>query len=192
MKTGFLSVALIGFIAGFAGNARAQCGAPSAQRHSFMLLKWNLASDLIARAPETTQAVSESLPQDQSDSSIVGLWDVIFTSGGQLYDEAFDVYHSDGTELMNDIPPPALGNVCLGVWAKTGDRSYKLKHVFWIFDNLGNLIGRGTVHEQLNLKPGGNGYTGTFTFHFADLQGKPIPSMPDVSGTLTATRITPD
>ena len=193
MKRLFFSVTIVTFITTFAGSARAQCGSPSAQRQSFLLPKWNMSGlTAMAARPGSAPNRSESSPADKSDNSIVGLWDVTFISGGQLYDEAFDVYHSDGTELMNDIPPPALGNVCLGVWAKTGARSIKLKHVFWIFDNNGTLIGRGVVHEQITLGLDGNSYAGTFTFEFRDLLGNPIASMPDVAGDLSATRITPD
>ncbi|HYL37022.1 MAG TPA: hypothetical protein VEV17_13995 [Bryobacteraceae bacterium] len=139
------------------------------------------------------QNILEPKPLDQSDGSIVGLWDVTFMSGGQVYDEGFDQYHSDGTEIMNDIPPPASGNVCLGVWARTGGHSYKLRHPFWIFDNAGiNLIGRGVLLEQITLDVSGDSYAGTFIFEFRDLSGNPIPSMPDVSGSMTASRITAD
>jgi hypothetical protein len=93
---------------------------------------------------------------------------------------------------MNDIPPPATGNVCLGVWAKTGSKAYKLRHPFWIFDANGNLIGRGVLNEELTLDSKGDAYSGTFTFAFRDLAGHTIPGMPDVSGSLTATRITAD
>jgi len=193
MKKTVFSIALLALVTAFAGAARAQCGSPSAQRQSLLLPRWNM-SGLTARAalPGSSANRLESQPADQHENSIVGLWDVMFVSGGQLYDEAFDVYHSDGTELMNDIPPPGLGNVCLGVWVKTGGRSIKLKHVFWIFDNNGSLIGRGVVQEQIALSSDANSYSGTFKFEFRDLSGNPIASMPDVAGDLTATRITPD
>jgi hypothetical protein len=116
-------------------------------------------------------------------------------SENQLFDEGFDQYHSEGTEIMNDTPPPASGNVCLGVWAKTGPRSYKLKHPFWIFDPVTNttLIGRGVILERLTLDRGGRSFTGTFTFQFRDLSGNPIgPTLPDVSGNLIGDRLTVD
>jgi hypothetical protein len=82
--------------------------------------------------------------------------------------------------------------VCLGVWVKTGSQSYKLNHPFWIFDANGNLIGRGVLLQQFTLNAKGNAYAGTFVFRFRDLSGNVIPSMPDVSGNLTAQRITAD
>ena len=132
--------------------------------------------------------------QNGEDPTIVGLWDVKFVSGNQLYDEGFDQYHSDGTEIMNDIPPPATGNVCLGIWAKTGPRSYKLKHPFWIFDPATNttVIGRGVILEHISLDRRGVSFRGTFEFEFRDLAGNPIPAFPDVSGNLIADRITVD
>ena len=114
-------------------------------------------------------------------------------SGGQLYDEGFDQYHGDGTEIMVDIPPPATGNVCLGVWAKTGPLSYN-EHPFWIFDTDGTLIvlGRGLLRQQFTLNDRGDTYAGKFSFEFSDLSGKSISSMPTVTGQVTARRIAVD
>jgi hypothetical protein len=163
--------------------ARAQCGRPGALRQGLSLGSVRAQS---AAVPEVFAAGSSD---SQDDPSVVGLWDVTFLAGGQLYDEGFDQYQSDGTEIMNDITPPATGNVCLGVWTKTGTRSFRLVHPFWIFDFNGNLLGRGVLTEQCTLSTRGNNYAGTFTFQFRDLAGNTIPSLPDVSGNLTATRI---
>jgi hypothetical protein len=158
------------------GTAKAQCGSPAASRQAGVL---PLATPLEVQAPDTTAGIPR-------ENSIVGLWDVKFISGGQLYDEGFDQYHSDGLEIMNDITPPAAGNICLGVWSAVHSE-VKLKHPFWIFDANGNLIGRGVITEQITVAH--NSYTGTFTFQFRDLAGNPMSSMPDVSGTLQASRI---
>jgi hypothetical protein len=126
--------------------------------------------------------------------SIVGLWDVQFQAAGALYDEGLDVWHSDGTEIMNDLTPPAAGNVCVGVWVQTGPRMFSLRHPFWIFDVSGTtVIGRGTVSESVRLNRNGNSYTGTFSFVFRDLDGNPFvdqPALTDISGELFAKRIT--
>jgi hypothetical protein len=192
MKASILCGPLVALLVTLTGSAHAQCGSTLAQRGALLASTWNLPPTIVR--PESPEAMRKSFdgrPAEESDISIVGLWDVKFTSkDGQLYDEGFDVYHSDGTELMNDTPPPALGNVCLGVWAKMGRRNIVLKHVFWIFESDGSLIGRGVIHEQITLSSDGNSYTGTFQFEFRDLMGHTIPSMPDVAGDLTAQRIT--
>ena len=191
MKTTVISFTLTALLTGLAAVADAQCGSSLAQRQAFMLPSWNSAITALAAPRTVLSRNAEARPADQSPATMVGLWDVTFTSGGSLYDEGFDQYQSDGTEIMNDITPPAAGNVCLGVWARTGGLTFKLRHPFWIFDALGiNLIGKGLLLEQISLDQSGDSYKGTFTFEFRDLSGNPIPSMPDVSGDLSATRIT--
>jgi hypothetical protein len=191
MKTTLISVTLIALSTVLGGSAYADCGSAAAPRQALFLpgLPSVGLRTIEARAalPDAGAALDAD---DVSQASIVGLWDVTFTSGGQLYDEGIDLYTSDGTEIMNDITPPSGGNICLGVWVKTGHRSYKLKHPFWIFDSNGNLIGRGVLQEQFTLDTKHDSYEGTFTFQFRDLGGNTISSMPDVSGTLTAQRIT--
>ena len=167
-------------------QAGAQCGAPSALRPALLAGK----IQRVPLVPDKGQSTPEDTTAATTAPTMAGLWDVVFTSGGQLYDEGFDQYHSDGTEIMVDITPPAGGNVCLGVWTKTGTKTYQLRHPFWIFDLSGNLIGRGLLSEQMTLNDRGDAYTGSFTFAFRDLNGHPISGMPDVSGSLNATRIT--
>ena len=54
---------------------------------------------------------------EDNDASIVGFWHVLFIRGGQVFDEGFDQWHSDGLEILNDTPQPAngTGTICLGV-----------------------------------------------------------------------------
>jgi hypothetical protein len=52
-------------------------------------------------------------------------------------DVGFEQWHSDGTEMLNDTPPPASGNVCLGTWEKIGPQTYTLVHP--AFNAEGNL-----------------------------------------------------
>ena len=106
-----------------------------------------------------------------------------------LYDEGFDVWHADGTEILNDNGvPPAQGNVCLGVWKKTGPRTYKLKHLAWNWDinNQGMLTGTLIIHETVTVDADGDSYTGSFTFDFYDLNGN---FSKEDAGYLEATRI---
>jgi len=65
-----------------------------------------------------TQAMSRSRGEDDqwnavdADDSIVGFWDVRFLlPTGELIDEGFDQFHSDGLEILNDngAPQPANG-----------------------------------------------------------------------------------
>jgi len=66
--------------------------------------------------------------QSAGSSSIVGLWHVTYTAQGQLSCEAFDMWHSDGTEVESANVPPTEGNFCMGVWKPVGS-SIQLNHV---------------------------------------------------------------
>lgn len=121
--------------------------------------------------------------------SIVGLWDVTFSSGGQTVDVGFDAWHADGTEILNDYTNPIEGNVCLGVWVQTGARTYKLKHPSWSFDTSGNLLGTVVINEWIQLGAGGNSYHGSYTYDIYDTTGAFVE---EFTGQISATRIKPD
>ena len=129
----------------------------------------------------------------EDNASIVGLWHTRFLSGGKVFDEGYDVWNSDRTEILNDIAPPqpanGAGTICLGAYKKTGTRSYKLKHPFWIFDANAKLAGTGVIQEQVTVADNGNSYSGSFKYITYDLKGKITDQ---VSGSLKAERITAD
>ena len=182
MKVFGMCCLAIALCAAFASTANAQCGLSLKQNRSV------LANALPATASLKAQ---ESSAKDGGDASIVGLWDVKFISDNQIIDEGFDQYHSDGTEILNDTPPPATGNVCLGVWEKTGPRTLKLKHPAWIYDPTNTfVIGRATILENVSLDKGGRTFTGTAVIQFRDLFGNPLG--PDLTADLKGERITPD
>ena len=121
-----------------------------------------------------------------ANGSIVGLWDTIYTtSDNQLFQESFETWHSDGTELDMANINPIEGNVCLGVWKQVGSELH-LHHVGWGFDNLGNLIGPLTLDVRNTLGPRGNSFSGSFDFKQYDLDGNLLS---EVTGTTSATRI---
>lgn len=173
---------VVGLYAVFAASANAQCGI-------------SLNGNRPAFPARSTFQEMRVPPQEAGDplvgdATIVGLWNVKFISDNVVVDEGFDQFHSDGTEILNDTPPPATGNVCLGVYKTPATRSIKLRHPSWIYDPTNTfVIGRATILEQINLDPRGNLFTGTFTIQFRDLDGNPIA--PDFSGQLRGDRITP-
>lgn len=181
----------IAFFAVFAASANAQCGVSlNGDRPVFPTR--SVFQEM--RAPTAFQELHAPIKEAgdlfASEPTIVGLWDVKFISDNVVVDEGFDQYHSDGTEILNDTPPPATGNVCLGVYKTPATRSIKLRHPSWIYDPTNTfVIGRATILEQVNLDRGGNSFTGTFTIQFRDLDGNPIA--PDFSGQLRGDRITP-
>jgi hypothetical protein len=126
---------------------------------------------------ETTSAVS-----------IVGLWNLKFIYKGDVVDVAFDAWHSDGTEVLNDYTDPVEGNVCLGVWEQTGPSTYKLKHPSWYFDEKGVLQGTVVIYETVTLSNDGNSFSGSYTDDIYDVNNNLLEQL---SGPLKATRIKP-
>ena len=90
----------------------------------------------------------------------MGLWKVDISADGQVINQGFDAWHGDGTETLNDSVPPTAGNVCLGVWVRTGNRTYKLKHLSWNYGADGNAIGIVIIRELVRLNRSGNSYQG--------------------------------
>src|ERR1700737_275460 len=151
--------------------------------------------------PASLLMISE---HDSDDCSIVGFWKVAFTSKGNEpnipdgapIDSGYVQWHSDGTEIMNSGRPPQNGDICLGVWEKTGRSKYKLNH----FAN-GNVIdptnptaigppgGPTQIVEDIILSRDGNRYAGRFTLDAYDTNNVLLPGG-HIVGIVTATRIT--
>jgi hypothetical protein len=155
-----------------------------------------LATSANASCFDRTQGVSPGLPKGlvaqlaasttTSNTTIAGLWHATYTtSDNQLFQESFDMWHNDGTELESANVNPVIGNFCMGVWKQVGAQIH-LHHVGWGFDNLGNLVGPFTVDDVLELGKGGNTYAGSFDFKLYDTQGNLVQ---EVTGTIAATRI---
>ena len=134
--------------------------------------------------PGFAQAYRES---QTTSTSIVGLWHVQYTSDGQPFYEALDEWHGDGTEFENANVPPAVGNICLGVWKQTENGEARLNHIGWTFDANGNSTGYFTLTETNRVGPKGNAYRGRFDYKQYDVNGKLLG---EAKGTQVATRIT--
>src|SRR5262245_23104935 len=59
--------------------------------------------------------------RDSEDPSIVGLWQITFTSkdtsgipDGTVIDAGYATWHADGTEIMNSGRPPITSSFCMG------------------------------------------------------------------------------
>jgi hypothetical protein len=147
------------------------------------------------------QAAVHKSDDDDDDPSIVGMWHVVFTAQtlngtpvNMVFDDAIVVWHKDGTEIMNSSRPAQDGNVCLGVWAKTGKLKYYLNHIPWAGNDptnapggIGNPQAGAQLLEQVTLSPDGKSYSGTFTLTAYAANKQPVVSF---TGVLTATRIT--
>jgi hypothetical protein len=118
------------------------------------------------------------------EPSIVGYWYVRFLAGSQLIDDGFDLWTSDGLEILNDTTPPAQGAVCLGIWTKMAPYIYALKHPSWIFDDAGvNVTGVAMIKEEVVIDPAGDTFTGVSTIDVYDLGGNLlVHSTADMTG----------
>jgi hypothetical protein len=148
------------------------------------------------KLPILTQAeLGFPLPIVGANPGIVGLWHVIYTNSADqsTFNDTFDTWHSDGTEFENAFLAPASGNICEGVWRQTGLRSVSLHHVGWLFDPstpTATATNTFTVDADLKVAANGASYSGTFTFKVWNLDGTPTPV--EVTGTIAATRISPN
>ena len=132
---------------------------------------------------------------DSDDASIVGLWQVTFTSkdtpgipDGTVIDAGYATWHADGTEIMNSGRPPITGNFCMGVWKQVGRSTFKLNHRALSWDTSGvNFVGPATIKEQVTVDRTGNRYKGTFTIDQFDTSGNVLAH---VAGEVTGHRIT--
>jgi hypothetical protein len=161
-----------------AASARAACGNLS-----------GLGSRTPIKLPMLAQAESDESASATSDS-IVGLWHVVYTAGGAVFNESLDQWHSDGTEFENAYLPVAQGNICFGVWKTVGTRTVRLHHIGWTYDPTagGPANGTFTVDETNIISRDGQTYTGSFTFKTFPSTGEGV----EVKGTIAATRITVD
>jgi hypothetical protein len=148
-----------------------------------------LGSKTPMKMPMLAQA--ENAQGSGYSDSIVGLWHVIYTtSGGALFGNTFDTWHSDGTEFENTFLPPEVGNICYGVWKQTG-RTIRLHHIGWTFTPgpmPGTATGTFTLDEINSVSFDGKSYSGSFTFQAYDING--VAQGGPVTGSIAATRIT--
>jgi hypothetical protein len=158
------------------GSANAACGPQVGSRLG-----------ALNRMPFLAQAQPLGKAEQTRNNPIVGLWHVTYTSGGQLFFESLDQWHSDGSEFENANALPTEGNICFGVWKKTGPRTVQLFHIGWNFDTSGNPIGTFTIQETNTVARGGATYQGTFDYKVYDVDGNLLF---EATGTQAATRIT--
>ena len=142
------------------------------------------------------------LASDSDAGTVVGMWHAILRIGGAsgpVFDEVLEQFHSDGTELLiSNGLPPALGNVCIGIWKRVAARTYKLRHMTWNwsppdggFSVPGSFAGHFELEVTLRLDARGNAFTGHWTAQNFDLDGKHISAL-DAEGVVNGMRLTVD
>lgn len=146
-----------------------------------------------ARDFQSQSAVEPDEPwHSDGREAIVGLWKVQFTAtdNSGYSDFGYSQWHSDGTEVLNSGGrAPATQNFCLGVWAKTGDATYKLNHFALSYDQMtGVLDGKVNIREEVKVNANRNAFSGTFTITAYDSTGTNVVHR--VQGDVTGTRVT--
>jgi hypothetical protein len=175
-------------------------------RHTVLTLVGLAAAGLSMTLP-ASNAIADSYGDSDADRSsnrsVVGMWHVVLQLGdesGPVYDEVFEHFHSDGTELLiSNGLPPAIGNICIGVWRQVGRRTYTLRHMTWnwspevnaAFGIPGTFAGHFELHMRLRVDEHGRTYSGTWVAQNFDESGNHIPAL-DAEGVVKGMRILPD
>jgi hypothetical protein len=148
--------------------------------------------DVPFAATPATQLVELDKINTNAADGIVGLWFTVFKIDDFVWNRGFQQYHTGGTELSVDSSvPPVLGNVCIGVWKRTGPRTFKLRHVTWNWNPDGSPAGTFLLITTVQLDQRGLTYSGTFESDSFDTDGNVIPEF-RAEGTVTGRRITVD
>jgi hypothetical protein len=185
------TLAVVSLAMGLVTEASAGCpNLPGFKAGAFQPISWQGTGEF---GPGSLLLVAD---RDDSVDGIVGFWRVTYVSkgtpglpDGTVLDEAFQQWHSDGTEIHYDTQAPAArGNVCLGIWKKTGRSHYTLNHFFQNWDPTNNsLHDRGQIREEIDLDRSGDEHFGTLTIDDYDPAGNLLVH---IQGTVHATRIT--
>ena len=166
-------------VVGFSASAFASCGDS--------LSSMAATAAALGSQSRMTQPEPHSSGGNTSSVSMVGLWHIQFTVGGNVIQEAYQIWNAGGTEVHNPNVDPRGGDVCLGAWKRAATPgSYKLAHRVWNYDTNGNFMGTINLSEKLTLGPNGNGHTGSFTLDFYDPSGN---FLTEVAGSVKGERI---
>jgi hypothetical protein len=135
---------------------------------------------------------------------IVGLWEFKYISKGNektleipdgaIIDGGITLWYADGNEnTVSGVRDPGTGDVCLGVWKRTGDATYELNHVGLSWDATKHAyIGPAFIKQSVTLADDRKSYTGTFTINQLNPDGK-TPSLPAlIKGSISAKRVSID
>ena len=148
------------------------------------------ADTLKKHASWTSGAVDGGMliPVNLGQASVVGMWSVTLTANGGQFDWGYQVWHDDGTEIMNSgSRSPASENFCMGVWAQSGPQSYKLNHFALSYDPAsGVLNARVNIKENVTVDAKGTTFSGPFTADILPVGG----SLIHISGQIVGQRVT--
>jgi hypothetical protein len=132
---------------------------------------------------------------------IVGLWAFKYISEGNkatigaddgtILDGGNTLWYADGNEnTVSGVRAPETGDVCLGIWKRTGEWTYELNHIGLSWDpSKGQPAGPAFIKQYVTLSHDKDSYTGTFTVRQLDPDGKTLATPAPITGTIVATRV---
>lgn len=176
LRRGLLAMAVLGLCASAVTSANAACNFPNASRVGARSAVRTSAvpADVAAAMARLGGAAAQTATtnSNQGNPSIVGLWKVDVLFGGQVVDQEFDQWFSDGLELMVDTSAPATENVCQGVWKQIAPRCYQLTHPSWLFDGPSGVVTNIVViRETVTVSANGKTFSGKGSIDLLDLDG---------------------
>ena len=157
---------------------------PSSQRQ---IASWHLLSAAL---------IIDDDDAARHERGMVGTWKEHWISEGNEgipdgteIDAAYAQWHSDGTEInVSGLRAPLTGDVCLGEWIKTAERTYQMNHFGVSYDSTGlKLVGPARIQQWLTLDPKGNSTSGRFTIDQWDEAGNLLAHL---DGKIIGTRVT--
>jgi hypothetical protein len=202
-KVAAVSLTLLGLAGGWAQQASAGCGQYQASKSGS--LQKESASEAnrpgFIRTGFLKVADAENAPEwsHESEPAITGLWyfnyiaegdDSLNIPDGAIVDGGNTTWYADGNELTSSaMRAPDTGSICLGVWKKTGERTYELNHIGLSWDPVKNVFaGPAFIKQHVTLDKSGNKYSGTFQITQFAADGKTVEVQ--IKGHIKATRVT--
>jgi hypothetical protein len=166
-----------------APGAKAACGAAARSGGTFAPALGSLQdpAGLDQEGSSERAGSHEEQEQEKNDSAltVLGLWKVVYFSGGVLNDVGFNQFNAGGTELVNDVGALDAGtNFCMGAWKRVQGRTYELVHTFFIFDGSGKKAIAIVIEKQhMTVARDGNTFRGIWTQDNYDFSGNLIAAI---------------
>jgi len=212
-KAAAATLALFSLGTSFVQQAQAGClqyEGPKKVASSWQTPGSYFGSTRLVKVSDTT-AADDAYGPSFFRAEIVGLWAFKYISEGNAdkpppinipngapVDGGNTLWFADGNEVTySGMRDPTTGAVCLGVWKRTGERTYELNHIGLSWNPVGNPQGLtpgpggpAFIKQHVTLSKDGNSYTGTFTITQLGPDGKTLALPGVITGKIEATRVT--
>jgi hypothetical protein len=169
-------------------------------------VSWQTPGDYFGAMKFVKVSETEDWSQQEWDPTvhrapIVGLWEFKYISKGNLetlgipdgaiIDGGITMWYAEGNEnTVSGVRDPGTGDVCLGVWKRTGDWTYELNHIGLSWDATKHVyVGPAFIKQHVTLGEDKKHYTGTFTINQLNPDGKTSALPALIKGTISATRV---